>query len=136
MAAASKARQFHTQQVHFLRTLINFNDPDVPTAAGTLSRAFTPIPSGANLLRANYCASTAFNSGGACTIAVGTTVAGVDVVAAADIKTAATANVVTQAPVGKSLVAADTTYYAVLTYAGAAPTAGVVEVTLEYVPAL
>lgn len=129
MAAASKARQFHTQQVHFLRTLINYNDADA------LTRVIGIIPAGSNLLRCNTCVSTAQNAGTTNTLSVGTTSGGTDIISAAAAGSA-TANVLVQAPSGKSLVAADTTYYATLTQSGTAATAGVVEVTIEYVPPL
>lgn len=123
------ARQFHTQQVHFLRTLINYNDADA------LTRVIGTIPAGSNLLRINTCVSTAQNAGTTNTISVGTTSGGTDLINAAAAGSV-TANVLTQAPSGKSLVADDTTYYATLTASGTAATAGVVAVTLEYVPAI
>jgi hypothetical protein len=129
MAAGSKARQFHTQQVHFLRTLINYNDADA------LTRVIGTIPAGSNLLRVNTCVSTAQNAGTTNTISVGTTSGGTDIINAAAAGSV-TANVVTQAPSGKALVASDTTYYATLTQSGTAATAGVVEVIIEYVPAI
>lgn len=129
MAAASKARAFHTQQVHFIRTLINYNDVDVA------NRVMVPVPAGSNVLRFNTVISTAFNAGTTNTISVGTTAAGTDIINAAAAG-AATANVVTQAPVGKALVAADTSYFVTVTLAGTAATAGVAEVIVEYVPAI
>jgi hypothetical protein len=129
MAAASKARQFHTQQVHFLRTLINFSDADA------LTRVIGTIPAGSNLLRVNTVVSTAQNAGTTNTLSVGTTSGGTDIINAAAAG-ALTANVVTQAPSGKALVAADTTYFATLTQSGTPATAGVVEVIIEYVPAI
>jgi len=129
MAAASKARQFHTQQVHFLRTLINYNDADA------LTRVVGIIPAGANILRINTCISTAQNAGTTNTLSVGTSSGGTDLVNATAAGSA-TANVVAQAPSGKSLCAADTTIWATLTQSGTAATAGVVEVTVEYVPAI
>jgi hypothetical protein len=129
MAAASKARQFHTQQVHFLRTLINFNDVDA------LTRVIGTLPAGANLLSCKTIVSTAQNAGTTNTLSVGTTPGGTDIVNAAAAG-AATAVVNTLAPSGKSLLAADTTYYATLTQSGTAATAGVVEVILDYVPAI
>lgn len=129
MAAASKARQYHTQQVHFLRTLINYNDADA------LTRVIGTIPAGSNLLRVNTVVSTAQNAGTTNTLSVGTTSGGTDIISAAAAGTA-TANVLTQAPSGKALVAVDTTYYATLTQSGTAATAGVVEVIIEYVPAI
>lgn len=123
------ARQFHTQQVHFLRTLINYNDADA------LTRNIGTIPAGSNLLRINTCVSTAQNAGTTNTISVGTSSGGTDLVNAAAAGSV-TANVVTQAPSGKSLLASDTTIWATLTQSGTAATAGVVEVTIEYVPAI
>lgn len=130
MAAASKARAFHTQQVHFLRTLMNFNDPDI---AG---RRIGTIPAGANILRTNTVASTAVNAATTATLSVGfNAAAATDLVNATSV-IAATANVVTQAPSGKALLAADTDIFATLATTGTAPTTGVVEVIVEYVPAI
>jgi hypothetical protein len=130
MAAASKARAFHTQQVHFIRTLINFSDVDVA------NRAMLPgLPAGANLIRALTCISTAFNAGTTNTMSIGTTSGGTDILNAAAAG-AATGIVSTLAPVGKSLLAADTTYFVTIAMTGTAATAGVAEVILEYVPAL
>lgn len=129
MAAASKARQFHTQQTHFLRTLINYNDADA------LTRVIGTVPAGANILSTKTVISTAQNAGTTNTLSVGTTAGGTDLVNATAAGTA-TAVVSTLAPSGKSLLAADTTYYATLTQSGTAATAGIVEVILEYVPAI
>lgn len=129
MAAASKARQFHTQQVHFLRTLMNYNDADIG------GRKIGTIPSGANILRTNTVVSTANNAGTTATLSVGfTAAAATDLINAIDVKTAATANVVTQAPSGKALLAADTDIFVTMATTGGAPTAGIVEVIVEYAP--
>lgn len=128
MPAASKARQFHTQQIHFIRTLINFNDADVA------NRLMNPgIPAGSNLLRVNTVISTAFNAGTTNTISVGTTTGGTDIINAAAAGSV-TANVLTQAPSGKALVAVDTTYFVTVTLSGTAATTGVAEVIIEYAP--
>lgn len=121
------ARKYHTEQVHYIRTLINYSDPDA------LTRVVGVIPANSNVLRINTCVSTAQNAGTTNTLSVGTTSGGTDLVNA----TAAgsvTANVVAQAPSGKSYVTSDTTIYATLTQSGTAATAGVVHVTVEYVP--
>ena len=55
--AGTSARPFHTQQIHYLRTLINYNDADI---AG---RKIGTIPAGSNILRTNTVASTANNAG-------------------------------------------------------------------------
>lgn len=125
--AGTTARQFHTQQVHFLRTLINYNDADA------LTRNMGTIPAGSNILRINTCVSTAQNAGTTNTLSVGTSSGGTDLVNATAAGSA-TANVVVQAPSGKSLLASDTTIWATLTQSGTAATAGVVQVTVEYVP--
>lgn len=127
--AGTSARQFHTQQIHYLRTLINYNDTDA------LTRKMGTIPAGANILRINTCISTAQNAGTTNTLSVGTSSGGTDLVNATAAGSA-TANVVVQAPSGKSLMASDTDIWATLTQSGTAATAGVVEVTVEYAPAL
>jgi hypothetical protein len=65
--AGTSARQFHTQQVHYLRTLFNYNDADVA------SRKIGTIPAGSNILRSNTVISTAFNAGTTNTLSVGFT---------------------------------------------------------------
>lgn len=123
------ARKYHTEQVHFIRTYINYSDADA------LTRIVGTIPANSSLLRINTCISTAQNAGTTNTLSVGTTSGGTDLINAAAAGSL-TANVVTQAPSGKSLYSADTTIYATLTQSGTAATAGVVQVTLEYCPAL
>lgn len=130
MAAASKARQFHTQQTHFLRTLFNYSDADVSSG-----RKIGTIPAGSSILRINTCISTAFNSGTNHTVNVGTTATGTDLVSAGAAGSA-TANVVTQAPSGKSYFAADQDIYAWMDLTGTPATTGVSQVTVEYIPPL
>lgn len=129
MSTASKARQYHTQQIHFFRTLINFSDPDVA------ARKLGTLPAGANVLRVNTVISTAFNAGTTNTISVGYSSGGSDLVSAGAAGSA-TANTVTQAPSGKALLAADTDLWAGVTLSGTAATAGVAEVIVEYAPAI
>lgn len=128
--AGTSARQFHTQQVHYLRSLFNYNDSDVA------SRKIGTIPAGSNILRTNYVISTAFNAGTTNTISVGFTSSGTDLVNA-QAAGSATANTVTQAPSGKALVGTtDQDIYAYVSMTGTAATAGVGEVIVEYVPAI
>lgn len=129
MASASRARAFHTQQVHFIRTQINFNDVDVA------NRVLVPVPAGANVLRFNTVIDTLFNAATTNTISIGTTSGGTDILNAAAAGVA-TANVVTQAPVGKALLAVDTTYFVTVAMTGAVATTGRAEVIIEYVPAI
>jgi hypothetical protein len=129
MAAASKARQFHTQQTHFLRGLMNFNDPDI---AG---RKLGTVPVGSNILSCKTCASTANNAGTSATLSVGFSAGGTDLVNATNVA-AATGIVNTLAPSGKSLLGSDTDIYMSLAMAGTAATTGVCEAIVEYVPPL
>jgi hypothetical protein len=128
--AGTSARQFHTQQVHYLRTLVNYNDADI---AG---RKIGTIPAGSNILRTNTVASTANNAGTSATLSVGFSSAGATDLVNATSVASATANVVTQAPSGKALLASDTDIYVTLTMSGTAATAGVAEVIVEYAPAI
>ena len=126
--AGSSARQFHTQQVHYLRTLMNYNDADIG------GRKIGTIPAGSNILRTNTVASTAVNYATPATLSVGfSAAAATDLVNATSV-ISATANVVTQAPSGKALLASDTDIYVTLAGTGTAATAGVVEVIVEYAP--
>ncbi len=128
--AGSTARQFHTQQIHYLRTLINYNDADIG------GRKIGTIPAGSNILRTNTVASTANNAGTSATLSVGfSAAAATDLVNATSVASA-TANVVTQAPSGKALVSSDTDIYVTLAMSGTAATAGVAEVIVEYAPPL
>jgi hypothetical protein len=99
------------------------------------NRAMVPVPAGSNVLRFNTVISTAFNAGTTNTISIGTTSGGTDIINAAAAGSV-TANTVTQAPSGKALLAADTTYFVTITLSGTAATAGVAEVIVEYVPAI
>jgi hypothetical protein len=123
------ARRYHTAQVHYLRTLINYNDADAAT------RFLGTIPAGSNILRINTVISTAQNAATTNTLSVGTTSGGTDLVNATAAG-AATANVVAQATSGKAYVAADTPIYAALAQTGTAASAGVVQVIVEYAPPL
>lgn len=126
--AGTSARQFHTQQIHYLRTLMNYNDGDIG------GRKIGTIPSGSNILRVNTVASTAVNAGSTATLSVGfTSAASTDLVNATSVASA-TANVLTQAPSGKALLAADTDIYVTLAMTGTPATTGIVEAIVEYAP--
>lgn len=121
----------HTQQVHYLRRSINYNDTGV--SSGLLMGT---LPAGAQILpfASTISIRTAFNAGTTNNLLVGTTAGGNDIVATADaaagsagIKTFALATVTTN-----GYRSADTDIYVTYTQTGGAATAGVATVTLAY----
>jgi hypothetical protein len=64
----------HTQQVHYFRKRVNFND--VGIAAGVL---FGTLPAGAMLVQLNVRVNTAFNAGTTNALNVGTTATGTQI---------------------------------------------------------
>jgi hypothetical protein len=122
------ARQFHTQQNHYLRKAVNYNDTGI--AAGV---AMGSIPAGARILECRIYVDTAFNAATTNNLLVGTTAAGNDIVATgtsaagtAGYKVSTTGNTLT--------FAADTPIYVAYTQTGTAATAGVAVIILTFVP--
>lgn len=116
------ARQFHSQQTHYLRRRILGADGNRTYTLGTL-------PAGANVLRISTLVRTAL-SGGAPTIALGTAASGAAFFAAAGAPaTTAGRNNVTLIATGALGVDADTVLTA--TIAGS-PTAGTLDVEVEF----
>jgi hypothetical protein len=67
-------RVLHTQQVHYFRKRVNYND--VGIAAGVL---FGTLPAGAMLTNLNVRVNTAFNAGTTNALNVGTTAGGTQI---------------------------------------------------------
>lgn len=135
-------RQFPTQQVHYTRFVVNFND--CVLVAGTCSVRRGAFPYNAFLLRAWQQIITSFNSATTDTLALGTTTAGVNIVAAQSVHGAsggATALTVVAANVGEAITGngiAQTgalggfDLWSTYTQTGAAPTAGVAVMAVEW----
>ena len=129
--AATTPRVFHTQQVHYIRKSVNFNDTNIAT--GVL---FGTIPAGAQVLpfASTISIRTVFNAATTNNVLVGTTAGGSDLVASADaaagttgIKTFALATVTTN-----GYRAADTDLYVTYTQTGAVATTGIGTITVAF----
>lgn len=125
------ARVLHTQQSHYLRKRVNFNDAGIATGVlvGTL-------PLGAMLISAVARVVTAFNAVTTNVLTVGTNSTAYDnIFAAADITEATPGGYV--APAVTALAtsyAADTDVYAKYTQTGTAATTGAADILIEYAP--
>jgi hypothetical protein len=120
---AGPARQLHTQQVHYLRKRVNYNDSAIATGVvmGTL-------PAGAMIVSQNVRVPTAFNAGTTNALNVGTAAAGTQV-----FTDAATAGA--RSPTIANLsFASDQDLYVTYAQTGTAATAGVADIVIGYVP--
>jgi hypothetical protein len=122
------ARQYHTQQVHFIRKRVNFNDAGI--AAGVL---FGTLPAGAMITDIGVRVSTAFNAATTNVLTVGTAAGGAQVLTSAEavagtlgFKRGTTGNALS--------FAADQDLFATYTQTGTAATAGVADIVISYVP--
>jgi len=123
---AGNARQYHTQQTHFLRLPFTF-----ATASGVSLKVGT-LPAGARVLRQTTFVETAFNAGTTNTINVGYSANGTDVLNAG--AGGAIATLVTAVPAAAGPIAADTDVFVQYNQTGGAATAGAGTVVIEYVP--
>jgi hypothetical protein len=120
---AGPARQLHTQQVHYLRKRVNYNDSAIGTGVvmGTL-------PAGAMIVSQNVRVPTAFNAGTTNALNVGTAAAGTQV-----FTDAATAGA--RSPTIANLsFASDQDLYVTYAQTGTAATAGVADIVIGSVP--
>lgn len=117
------ARQLHTQQVHYFRKRVNYND--VGIAAGV---AFGTLPAGAMIVAQNVRVSTAFNAGTTNALNVGTTAGGTQL-----FTDAATAGA--RSPTIANLsFATDTDLFVQYAQTGTAASAGVADIVIGFVP--
>lgn len=120
---AGHARQLHTQQVHYLRKRVNYNDTLIATGV-----VFGTLPAGAVLVSQNVRCSTAFNAGTTNALNIGTTAGGTQL-----FTDAATAGA--RSPTIANLTfAADTDLYIQYAQTGGAATAGVADIVIGYAP--
>lgn len=134
-------RQFQTQQVHYTRFVVSFNDCTL--AAGTCSTRRGALPYNAYILRATQQVITAFNSGTTDTLALATTSGGGQLVAAQSVHAQTAGLPLTIVPANLGLAATGNgiaqtgaeggfDIWAVYAQTGAAPTAGQAVVALEW----
>lgn len=140
---AFPARQFPTQQVHYLRFTVNFND--CVLVSNTCSVRRGAVPYNSYILRANQQIVTSFNSGTTDTMALATTTGGAQLVSAQSVHGAAgggTALTVVAANIGTTAVGNGAAQTGALggfdiwsNYAqtGAAPSAGQAVYVIEYI---
>lgn len=116
-------RLLHTQQTHFFRKRVNYNDAGI--AAGNL---LGTLPAGAMIVGLNVRVNTAFNAGTTNALNAGTTGVGTQV-----FTDAATAGARSPAIPNLSF-AVDTDIFVSYAQTGGAATAGQADVVLQYVP--
>lgn len=134
-------RQFPTQQTHYVRFVVNYNDCVLVSNTCSVKRAALPYNS--FIVRAYQQVSTAFNSGTTDTLALGTASGGGQIVAAqtvhagtaglpltvlaANLGLAATGNGIAQTGANGGF-----DLWSVYAQTGAAPSAGQAELIVEY----
>lgn len=117
------ARVLHTQQIHFFRKRVNYNDPAI--AAGVFVGTF---PAGAMIITQNVRVSTAFNAGTTNALNVGTTAGGAQI-----FTDAATAGA-RQPAIANLTFATDTDFYVQYAQTGTVATAGQADIVIGYAP--
>jgi hypothetical protein len=120
---AGPARQLHTQQVHYLRKRVNWNDSGIATGVvmGTL-------PAGAMIVSQDVRCNTAFNAGTTNALNVGTAAGGTQL-----FTDAATAGA--RQPTKANLsFASDSDIYVQYAQTGTAATAGQADIVIGYAP--
>lgn len=127
---AQPGRQYHSQQVHYLRRTVTYAD-----TSGTQFE-IGAIPAGSVVIGTTVCVTTAFNAGTTNVLIVGTS---------GDDDALVDASGVTEGSIGVARVApatlggllsasASTVIYSKYTQSGTAATAGSAEVIVEYIP--
>jgi hypothetical protein len=127
------ARQFHTQQTHYLRFPVTFNEANIATGVvkGTL-------PAGSQILDIGVNITTAFNAGTTNVLVLGSTAGGTNIATNAEtvpgtlgFKRCTTGCALS--PLAAPL-SADTDVFAQYTQTGAAATAGAATIVIAYIP--
>lgn len=127
----SAARQNNTQQVHYLRFAVNYNDANIANGVGKQW-----LPRGAIITSTSVYIGTPFNAATTNVLTVGTTAGGSNLVAAADVDETTQAITNGVKPTGTALgpLAADTQVFVTFAQTGAAATAGQAVVIVHYIP--
>jgi hypothetical protein len=128
----STARQHNTQQVHYLRFAVNFNDSGI--ASGTAKQW---LPKGAIIKDTSVYIGAAFNATTTNVLTVGTNAGSFNnIVAGADVDetTIAITNGIKPTGVALGPLPADAQVFATYTQTGTAATAGSAVVIIQYVP--
>jgi hypothetical protein len=117
------ARLLHTQQIHYFRKRVNFND--VGIAAGVFMGT---MPAGGMIVTQNVRVNTAFNAGTTNALNVGTTAGGTQL-----FTDAATAGARSPAIANLSF-AVDTDLFVAYAQTGGAATAGQADIVIGFAP--
>lgn len=128
----STARQNSTQQLHYLRFTVNYNDNGVASGVGKQW-----LPKGALIISTDVYIGTAFNAGTTNVLTVGTEASTyANIVSAAAVNEGATGLTTGIAPTGAALgpLAADAQVFAMFAQTGTAASAGQAIVVIKYVP--
>jgi len=128
--AGSSARQYSTQQVHYLRKAVAYNTSNIGTADSVL---IGTLPNGAQIVDAVVNVTTAFNAGTTNVLTAGTSSgSNADVISASDVTEGSTG--ANRATTGIALsFSADTPIYAKYTQSGTAATTGAAVICIMYV---
>jgi hypothetical protein len=125
---AGPARQLHTQQVHYIRKRVRYNDAGI--SGGVLAGT---VPAGAQLLGIHARITTAFNAATTNNLLVGTTAGGNDIMVTGESLAGATG--FKSGTTGQAVTfAADTDLYVAYTQTGTAATAGDGYVIITFAP--
>ncbi len=126
--AQATPRQFHTQQVHYLRKTVNYNDANI--AGGVL---IGTLPAGAQIVDIAVNVLTAFNAATTNNLLLGTAAGGNQIATTGD--TAAGTPGFKRATTGGALnLASDSDVFVTYTQTGAAATAGKANIVIAYAP--
>ena len=125
--AGTIARQFHTQQLHFLRKSVTFSDSGTALTVGV-------IPAGSLILKpaSGVHVTTVFNAGTTNVMDIGTS--DNDDLFGTDLALTAANFIPLDESIGGYLVSADTTITVTVGLSGTAATTGAGEVVICYIP--
>jgi hypothetical protein len=120
---AGPARQLHTQQIHYIRKRVNWNDSAIGTGV-----IFGTLPAGSMIVSQNVRGNVAFNAGTTNALNVGTAAGGTQL-----FTDAATAGA--RSPTIANLsFASDTDLFVQFAQTGGAATAGQADIVIGYAP--
>lgn len=130
--AGTTARQYATQQVHYLRFRVTYSDAGISTGV-----AKQTLPSGAIIIGTDILIATTFNAGSTNVLTVGTngTTAN-NMVASGDVDETTGAITLNVKPTSSALgvLSSDAVVYAKYTQTGTAGTTGDATVLVKYIP--
>lgn len=126
--ALTTPRVYHTQQIHYLRKTVNYNDAGI--AGGVI---IGTLPAGAQIVDIAVNVKTAFNAATTNNLLLGTSAAGNQIATTTD-TAAGTAGFKRVTTGGALTLAADTDVFVAYTQTGTAASAGVATIVIAYAP--